>query len=375
MNLEQVRPEDSHKIRRFIRLPFELLVEEKNWVPPFSRDVRSLLTRRHPFFQHSDAAFFLVSDGGADLGRLAVFEHRPYNSHHNERTAFFSYFDAVDNIEAAGMLIDAAATWARRHGLQRLVGPKGFLRSDGQGLLVEGFEYFPAMGIPWNPSYYQRLLESSGCSKLTDLVSGYLDLNVPGDEKLHRVAEIARKRGAFEILSFTKKRDIRPWIPALKELQHRSFADNSNYVPSTDEEVEHMTRNMLFMADLSIMRFLTRGDDLAGFMFAYPNIGRAVQRSGGRLFPLGWLRLLIERTTSKRLDLNGIGIDPRFQKQGGDAILFAELERLIRSSRYSSAEVIQIDEKNFLSLSGIEHFGIHWLKRHRMFHMELRKEQ
>ena len=335
--------------------------------------MRSCLRRRHPFFEHSEAAFFLAVERDEDVGRIAVLEHRPYNDHHGTRTAFFTHFDVKNDDQAAGMLFDAAAQWAAGRGLDRLVGPKSFTRSAGQGILVGGFEYLPATGIPWNPPYYKDLIEGAGFSKVTDLMSGYIEYSVTGDEKLYRVADIARKRGNFDLLSFRRRRDILPRLNELKTLQHAAFADNPNYVPSTDAEVCRMAKDMIRIADLDILRFITRNDRLAGFLIAYPNISRGIKRARGEFFPAGWFHILKERSRSRALDLNALGILPRYQKQGGDAILFAEAERLIRSSRYISAEVIQVDEKNFLSRSGIEHFGITWSKRHRVYGRDLEK--
>lgn len=371
MTLERVAPEDGRAIRRFVRLPFGFLDREENWVPPFSGELRSLLRRRHPYFAHSDAAFFLASEGDRDLGRIAVLDHRGYNSHHGARTAFFYYFDCEDRPDAAAGLLGAAEEWAAARGLDRVLGPKGFLRSAGQGLLVEGFERFPATGIAWNPPYYRGLVEGAGYRKETDLLSGYFDRNRGGDERLYRVAEIARKRGAFTVLAFRRRSELRKWMPALKDLQHEAFADNPNYIPSTDAEFALLTGNLLAGADLSIIRFLLRDGALAGFMGAFPNLGRAIRRVRGELFPFGWVTVLWERSRSRVLDLNGLGIHPRFQKLGGDAILFTELERLIRSSRYDSVEYVQVDERNFLSKSGIEHFGVDWVKRHRMYRKDL----
>jgi len=367
MKVEPVDARDTRGIGRFLRLPSRFLRGEPNWVPSLAGELRSQIRRRHPFFSHSDAAFFLASEGGRDLGRIAVLDHRGYNEHHKARTAFFCYFDAEDDPSAARALFDAASEWARSRGLDRLIGPKGFLRSAGQGLLVEGFERFPAMGIPWNPPYYSKLLESEGFSKITDFLSGYFDKSRSGDERLYRVSEIARKRGAFEILSFRRRRDLRRWLPELNRVHHEAFATNPNYVPSTDEEFDLMARSLMFAADLSVVRFLVKDGVLAGFMGAFPNLGRAIQACGGRVFPLGWAGILRERSHSRILDLNGLGILPRFQKMGGDAILFTELERIIRSSRYESVEYVQVDESNFLSKSGIEHFSVDWVKRHRMY--------
>lgn len=371
MRIETVAPGDRNAIGRFIRAPFSFLGREENWVPPLAGELRSLLRRRHPFFAHSDAAFFLASDGSRDLGRIAVLDHRGYNAHHGTRTAFFFYYDSENDPEAARGLFDAASDWASRRGLDRLIGPKGFLRSAGQGILVEGFDRFPATGIPWNPPYYGNLVEDAGFRKETDFLSGYLDPGRPGDGRLYRVAEIARQRGAFEILAFRRRGQIRRWLPALKDLQHEAFADNPNYVPSTDAEFDLMSRSMIFAADLSVVRFILRNGELAGFMGAFPNIGRGIQKARGELLPFGWFHILRARSRSRVLDLNGLGILPKFQKMGGDAILFAELERLIRSSRYESVEFIQVDERNFLSKSGIEHFGVDWAKRHRMYAKEL----
>ncbi len=371
MRLDSVAPDDLRAIRRFIRMPFGFLGREANWVPPLAGELRSLLRRRHPFFAHSEAAFFLASEGDRDLGRIAVLDHRGYNAHHGTQTAFFHYYDSENNPKAARGLLDAASDWASRRGLDRLIGPKGFLRSAGQGILVDGFDRFPAMGIPWNPPYYGALVEGAGFRKETDFLSGYLDLGRPGDERLYRVAEIARKRGAFDVLAFRRRSEIRRWLPALKALQHEAFADNPNYVPSTDEEFVLMSRSMMFAVDLSVVRFILRKGELAGFMGAFPNLGRGIRKARGELLPFGWFHILRERARSRVLDLNGLGILPKFQKMGGDAILFAELERLIHGSRYESVEFIQVDERNFLSKSGIEHFGVDWAKRHRMYAKDL----
>ncbi len=371
MQVEPVDARDTRGIGRFLRLPSRFLRGEPNWVPTLAGELRSQIRRKHPFFSHSDAAFFLASEGGRDLGRIAVLDHRGYNGHHGARTAFFCHFDAEDDPPAARALFDAASEWAARRGLDRLIGPKGFLRSAGQGILVDGFDKFPATGIPWNPPYYGALVEGAGFRKETDFLSGYLDLHRPGDERLHRVAQIARRRGAFEILAFRRRNEVRAWLPALKALQHEAFADNPNYVPSTDEEFDLMSKSMMFAADLSVVRFIVKGGELAGFMGAFPNLGRGIRKARGEILPFGWVHILRERARSRVLDLNGLGILPKFQKSGGDAILFSELESLIRASRYDSVEFVQVDERNFLSKSGIEHFGVDWAKRHRMYGKDL----
>ncbi|OHD79560.1 MAG: hypothetical protein A3J97_15155 [Spirochaetes bacterium RIFOXYC1_FULL_54_7] len=371
MDISQVLPGDRAAIRRFIEFAFRLYKGQELWVPPLVGDLRSYLTRKHPFFDHSDAAFFLAWRDGKVVGRIAAIENRAYNGHHGTNTAFFGFFECIDDEAVASGLLDAASVWARERGLSSILGPKGFVRSAGTGLLVEGFDQFPALGIAWNFPYYDRLLTKAGFTKTADYLSGWLDRSARGDERLYRVAEIARKRGNFAIRAFDSRRELQAVLPAVKRIQHEAFADNPNYVPSTDAEFDLMAKTLIFVADLSIVRFIEKDGEIAGFMNAYPNLGRGFQKARGRLWPLGWLYILLERSRSLTLDLNGIGILPRYQKQGGDAILFTELEQRIRASRYEKVDFIQVNEDNFLSKSGIEHFKVAWAKRHRVYRRDI----
>jgi hypothetical protein len=50
--------------------------------------VRTMLDRqKHPFYEHSDADFFLVARDGGDVGRIAVLENRRYNEYQGTRQA------------------------------------------------------------------------------------------------------------------------------------------------------------------------------------------------------------------------------------------------------------------------------------------------
>ena len=238
MDISRVLPSDRAAIRDFINFPFRLYKGEELWVPPLRRELRSYLTRKHPFFDHSDAAYFLARRDGQVTGRIAAMEHRPYNQHHGTNTAFFGLFECIDDQLSAQALLDAAADWARARGLSSILGPKGFVRSAGTGLLVEGFDQFPALGIAWNFPYYERLVSSAGFAKATDYLSGWLDPSAKGDERLSRVAEIARKRGSFSIRAFKRRGELKAVLPGLKRIQHEAFASNPNYVPSTDAEID-----------------------------------------------------------------------------------------------------------------------------------------
>jgi hypothetical protein len=68
--------------------------------------------------------------------------------------------------------LQAAIDWAGGRNLEILKGPKGLLSGDGLGILVEGFEHRPAIGIAYNPPYYLNLLQVCGFEKESNYFSG-----------------------------------------------------------------------------------------------------------------------------------------------------------------------------------------------------------
>ena len=63
---------------------------------PFIAEMKLVMNRhKHPFYEHSDAAFYIAQKNGDVVGRLAVLEKRKYNDYHNEKTAFFYFFESI----------------------------------------------------------------------------------------------------------------------------------------------------------------------------------------------------------------------------------------------------------------------------------------
>jgi hypothetical protein len=116
---------------------------------PRASDARRILDRRkHPFYRHSAAEFFLALKADRVVGRLAAIDHRPYNEWNHSRTAFFYLFEVENDREVSQSLFQAVFEWARARNLDTVYGPKGFSPLDGMGLLVKGFQHRPALGIP-----------------------------------------------------------------------------------------------------------------------------------------------------------------------------------------------------------------------------------
>ncbi len=374
LNIERLDPQDRSQVNRFIDLPFRLYQGQPNWVPPILLDIRTALNpQKHPFFEHSAAEFYLAKRGGQVVGRIGALENTRYNEYHGTRQAQFYYFDCIDDLEVARTLFSRVYEWAGQRGLNQVVGPKGLGVLDGYGLLVEGFEHRQMMTMMnYNYPYYPDLLEALGFRKLVDFVSCYVSADqfrLP--ERIHQIADRVLARGNLTIKRFKNKRELISWAPKIGQAYNQAFVENWEYVPLTGREIKFLTDNLMQVADPRLIKIITHNDDAVGFLFAFPDLSAALQRSRGRLLPLGLIDLLLEMKRTKWVALNGAGILPEFQGRGGNAVLYAEMEKTILEYKFEHADFTQVAESAVQMRRDLENLGGKAYKNHRVYIKDL----
>ena len=371
MNIRLLDTENRSDVRQFIQFPFDLYRENDFWVPPLLQEIKTSLDReKNPFFEHSEADFFLAESGDNVLGRIAVLNNTPYNRLNSEKTGFFYYFESVDNPEISRALFQAAEDWAEGRGLTEIYGPKGMLQGDGIGVLVKGFDHLPAMGIPYNYPYYDRLIRDAGFSKKSDYYSGYLSSEARVPDRIISIANKVRERRGFWVRKFSTKEELLAVAPEIRKVYNASFS-GEGFNPITEEEMESIASRILSIADPRLIKLVYKDQQLVGFLFAYPNIGQGLQKARGRLFPLGWFHLWRASRTTPYLDANGIGILPEHQGVGANAVLYQELEKTFREFDFEHVETVQVREDNRESLGENSALNVAWYKTHRVYTKKL----
>jgi len=371
LRMIKVNTRSRREVNRFVTLPFRLYRDCPQWVPTLVDDTRLMLNRdRYPFYEHSTADFFLAERDGRAAGRIAILDNRHYNAHWHSQTAFFYLFDAENDPEVAHALFAEAEAWARARGLNKVVGAKGFLQGDGIGVLVEGFEHHPAVGIPYNHAYYGPLIEANGYTAQRDFLSAYL----PGDtvlpERLQAIAEKMKERRGFTIKTFATKAELRRWIPAIVETYNETFRDNWEFNPVTEREAKVIGDRLLQIADPKLIKLVMKGDVIAGFLFGFPDISEGIRRAQGRLWPFGWFWLLREFKRTRWINLNGAGILAPYRGLGVNAILYVEMQKTIHDGGFDHADLVQMEE-HVLTVADTETMGGRIYKRHRIYQKDL----
>lgn len=368
--IEKIDTTSRAQVRRFVRLPFHLYQNDPLWVPPIRVDNEAQLDRsKYPFYEHSDADFFMAVRGRQDVGRIAAIENRRFNRHHGTQKAQFYFFESVDDQEVANALFERVFDWAHRRGLNAVIGPKGLSPLDGYGLLIDGFEKRQIMTMMnHNPRYYVQLLENLGFSKEVDFISCYASVEqLRFPERIHRIAERVQQRGTLRVQRFRSIRELKVWAARIGHAYNQAFVNNWEYYPLTDREIDFVVRTLQTVADPRLIKIIVHGQDVVGFLFAFPDVSRAIQRSRGRLLPFGLIDLWLEMRRTKWVAINTAGILPEYQGHGGNALLYVEMERTIRERGFEQAALYQAAETATNIRRDLEHLGKLAYKNHRVY--------
>ncbi len=375
LTIEKVDTRNRKQVKRFLNVPFRLYGGHPQWVPPLLVDTSMQLNRqKHPFYEHSDADFFIAVRDGRDIGRIAALENRPFNRYHNTRQAQFYLFDCDDDQEATHSLFEQVFNWAHGRGLNRVVGPKGFSPIDGYGILVEGFEHRQMMNMMnFNYPYYAKLVEAEGFKKEVDFVSCYVEAEkfvMP--ERIHRIAERVAQRGTLRVHRLQTKGDLKIWADRIGKAYNQAFINNWEYYPLTSRDIKFVLDSLLQVADPKMVKIITHEENVVGFVLAFPDVSEGFKKANGRLLPFGLFHLLRDMARTDWVDLNGAGILPEFQGHGGNALLYCEIEKTLQDyGRFKHAELTQVAETAVQMRRDLENLGGKPYKNHRVYEREI----
>jgi hypothetical protein len=322
MGISVLRVEGARQLNEFIRFPYELYRNHSCWLPPLLFDERNFFSdRKNKSMRVNQTVLFLAKKQGKTVGRVMGIINPAYNRLKNEANARFFKFDAVNDPEIARLLLQSVEDWARNQGMNGIIGPFGFSDKDPQGLLIDGYEHRAVMIAPYNFPYYVDLITREGYSPRIDLVEYLIPVPEQIPEFYRKIHERAMRNNRLRIVEFGSKKELKPFIIPVLELMNETFSDIFGYSPLDREEMEKFAAEYLPILDVDFVKIVCDGDRVVSFFIAIPDVGPALQKARGRLFPLGLFYLMREMKKTRYLVLMLGGIKPGYQGIGLDVIM------------------------------------------------------
>ncbi|HWR59396.1 MAG TPA: hypothetical protein VN328_10960 [Thermodesulfovibrionales bacterium] len=370
--IEIIAVEGARELKDFIDLPWKIYAEYPNWVPPLKAEVRRLLDpRKHPFWEFSERILFLARRGPETVGRIVGIVDRNYNQCHSEKMGAWGFFECADDQEAARVLFSSVETWALQKGMTFLRGPLSPSMNYESGLLIEGFDYPPAVGMTYNPQYYLRLIESCGLAKEKDLLAFLIDGEYRLPDWMERLAERTAQRRGVLIRHVDRKR-MDAEFDLIREIYNDSWSGNWGFVPLTTNEMRDIQKSVKSFADPGLVFFIYSDNEPAAVCVIFPDVNPVLKCLNGRISPLGLIKALICQRKIKGLRLLMLGIKEKYRQLGLPMLAFRHIYEIVRGkNKYQNLEMGWTLEDNESINTLIEESGARIYKKYRIFRKSL----
>ncbi len=370
--IEIIAVEGEAALKDFIDLPWRIYAAYPKWVPPLKKEVRRLLDpRRHPFWEFSERILFLARRGSETVGRIAGIVDRHYNQCHDEKMGIWGFFECADDSEAAAALFSAVETWVRQKGMTFLRGPLSPSLNNESGLLIEGFDYPPVVGMAYNPPYYLSLVESCGFTKEKDLLAFLIDGEYRLPDWMERLAErTAQKKGVR--IRHVDPQHMDAEYALIREIYNDSWSGNWGFVPLTENEMRDIQKSVKPFADPGLVFFIYYDNEPAAVCVIFPDVNPLLKRLNGRIGLLGLVKAIIYRREIKGLRLLMFGVKEKYRQLGLPLLAFRHIYEIGREkNKYQNLEMGWTLEDNESINALIEETGARRYKKYRIFRKSL----
>lgn len=363
---------------RFIDFPYRLYKTYEHWVPPLRIAQKDILdTSHHPFYKTSEVEMFLAEREGRVVGRIMAILNRANNEFHQEKAGHFGFFEVEHDLEAASLLVQAASDWVKSRGAEVIRGPFNPSTNYECGLLVETFDKDPAVMMTYNPSYYTELLENCGMKKAMDLYA--YDINADSfnfSDKLKHAVERMKSKDGIRVRTVNLK-NFAAEVELVREVYNDAWSNNWGFVPVSQEEFEHLAKDLKQIVDAKVVYIAEKDDPQrgsprpVGFFLAVPDINPALKKANGRLLPLGIFKLLYYTRNIKKIRIITMGAVRDFQSVGIAALFYDEIYRQAREGIYPEGEMSWVLENNVMMNRAAAMLGGKKTKTYRIYEKSL----
>ena len=376
LKLKQV--ETNSDWNAFIDLPWKIYADSPHWVPPLKIAVRDLLnTKKNPFFKHATLYPLLAYKDGECVGRIAGVVDENHNKFHEEKVAFFGFFEVINDQAVANLLLDAVLDWAKKQGLKILRGPANPSTNHECGLLVEGYLDPPTVMMTYNPPYYSTLFDKWGLVKAKDLLAYSVDHKNKLSDRIVAQAQKLSQGGLVKFRAVNMS-DFDGEVERILSIYNDAWERNWGFVPMEPDEFRHLAKDMKTIMDPELCLIAEVRGEAVGFALTLPDVNQAFKKvKDGKLLPTGLLKLLWhtkgpgKKTTINRCRVLTLGIKKAYREYGIGALFYMEYFKRGPALGYPIGEASWILEDNRPMNKALQMMGAEKTKTYRIYDREI----
>lgn len=347
MKIKILQVNHKRQLKQFIRFPHTLYKGDPFYIPALNFSEQIFLSHKNPFFQHSEAAFFLAINNDQIVGRIAAIHNRNHLRHYSDQTGFFGFFDTINDQEVANTLFQSTTQWLKQKGLHRIIGPTNFTTNDSVGLLTQGFDQAPVVQMPYNKPYYESLCLKAGFSQAMELYAYRFDA-----VELHSTflakAEMIEKRLAKNGIQIRpiQFRHFQQEMEQMREVYNLANQEHWGFVPLTREEFLFLAKDLRQIVKKENVLFAEKDGQIIGYFVTVPDVNQIFAKiPKGQLLPFGWTKLVWPPPVNGARMLI-LGVLPAYRHLGIDWSFFARTSTFFSKSGITWTEAGYVMQHN-----------------------------
>ena len=316
-------------LKRFISFQYEHYKGNEFWCPPIRMDERNTLSRtKNPAFDFCEAEYWLALRDNRIVGRIAGIINHKANERWNEKLVRFGWIEFIDDPEVSRSLMETVIEWGRTKGMTGIHGPLGFSDMDYEGMLIKGFDEQSTLTSIYNHPYYVQHMEMLGFGKAADWVQYEFEIPPSIPDKVERMSLLVQEKYKLRIVQAKKAKDLLPYAPKMFLTLNAAFSDLYGYTALSQKQMDMYVKSYFGFVRPEFVSFVVdTKDDVVGFGVSLPSLTKALRKCNGRLFPFGFLYILMAIKKNDVIDMYLNGVRPDYHGRGVNALYYNEMHR------------------------------------------------
>jgi hypothetical protein len=363
-------------LNKFVNFQYKLYLGNKYFVPSIRNNLlKTFDLKSNPSFDFCDLRLWIAYKGKKVVGRVAAIVNRKYNQIKNEKFIRFGWLDFIDDREVLEELIKVVEKWGHELGLDKIHGPLGMTNFDPAGILIEGFAETATSSSTYNYPYYGKYIEELGFTKENDWVEYKIPVPSKTPEQLKRITKIVKEKYNLTVIRPETSEDLVKYGYGIFTLMNEAYRGLYTVLDFSEKQMDYYIKKYLPSLPPRYVSIVLSGEEVVAFGITMPSISKALQKSNGRLFPFGFIRILLALRKNNVVDLMLIAVKPDLQNKGINSIMFDELIPKFIEDGIDYVETNSEMESNVKVQSQWKFFEPRLTKRKRSYVKELNYSQ
>jgi len=347
---------DNKKLKEFLELPYRIYRNDPLWVPPMIAEQKRILNQYgNPYFS-KDVSIELFNGykSGEICSRVAVIINRHHHQKYGTKSAFFGFFESVNDPLALELLFERVSQYLVFHEINQIEGPFNPNHYSELGILTKRDNRPPSFFQTYNPAYYNDLLSSIGFE-----VSKKVHTRINSDIKRY-LAEMQNHPKNYTENGYTIRSFINHKFDAelenLRNIFNDAFSDNWHFLPVSSSEYRFCAKYLNLVTYPDLIKFVEHnGNPVAAIQFVL-DINPYLKKFGGKQNIFRYFQLKKNKKKIRKLIIFAVGIKKSYRRTPAFHLLLKSTIEI--AAKYDALETTWMSPENESAIHAAECLGL-----------------